>query len=155
MASLKGAPSQSSTVLPSAGSFYVLSDGAHNLDRMLFIVLCTLVIGSKSVLLDCTQDQSYIRGMCLLYKHCDISRNGRIHNAFNGMDSFRFKTSAQKWLSRPSRRSKNYLTHVLPYCIIVSLESCTILMESTRLCSKRSLRISARCQQMMLSTSMI
>ena len=35
--------------------------------------------------------------MCLLYKHCDISRNDRIHNAFNGMDSFRFKASAQEW----------------------------------------------------------
>ena len=55
------------------------------------------MIGSKSVLLDCTQDQSYIQGMCLLYKHCDISRNDRIHNAFNGMDSFRFKASAQEW----------------------------------------------------------
>ena len=97
MASLKGAPSQSSTILPSAGSFCDLSHGARNLDRMLFSVFRTLVIGCKSVLLDCIQDQSYIQGTCLLYKPCDISRNDRIHNAFDGMDSFIFKASAQAW----------------------------------------------------------
>ena len=68
MDSLRRAQSQSTTALPSAGSYYSLSDGARKLDRMLFSILRTLIIGTKCVLLDCTQDQSYIQGMCLLYK---------------------------------------------------------------------------------------
>ena len=121
MDSLRRAQSQSTTALPSAGSYYSLSAGACKLDRMQFSILRTLVIGTKCVLLDCTQDQSYIQGMCLLYKHCGISRNDRIHNAFNGMDDhIKFGTNAQLWATtsitavRELYSSKASLMH---YCL--------------------------------------
>ena len=120
MDSLRKAQNRSTTALPLAGSYYSLSAGACELDRMLFSILRTLVIGTKCVLLDCTQDQSYSQGMCLLYKHCDISRNDRIHNAFNGMDHIKFGTDAQLWATtsitavRELYSSKASLMH---YCL--------------------------------------
>ena len=71
MDSLREEYRQYTTALPNAGSYYSLymSARARKLDRMLFSILRILDIGTKCVLLDCTQDQSYIQGMCLLYKH--------------------------------------------------------------------------------------
>ena len=81
----------------SAGSFYALSDGSQLLDRMLFSVIRNLVKGSKSVLLDCTGIQSYVRGMVLIHSHSNIMRNDRIANAFDAVDSLKFKSDAQEW----------------------------------------------------------
>ena len=54
MQSLRSAQSHSTTALPSAGSYHMLSSGALSLDRTLYSVLRTLIIGTKSVLLHCT-----------------------------------------------------------------------------------------------------
>ena len=91
------AASQRADILPSAGSYFDLSAGALTLDRMLFSVLLTLVIGSKGVLVRCVKRQSYIQGMCLLHKHCDITRNDRITLAFDKVDSMKFSGDAQVW----------------------------------------------------------
>ena len=59
--------SQSSMILKSAGPYQNLSEGARALDLMMYSVLITNVIGSKHVILECTNKPSYIQGMCLLY----------------------------------------------------------------------------------------
>ena len=66
---VQASQSQSSMILKSAGPYQNLSEGARNLDTMMYSVLITNVIGSKHVILECTNKPSYIQGMCLLYKH--------------------------------------------------------------------------------------
>ena len=83
--------------LPSAGSYYSLSTGARHLDRMLYSILRGLIKGSKAVLLDCTHIQSYVQGMCIIFKHCDINRNDRISRAFDGVDGLKYGGDAQMW----------------------------------------------------------
>jgi hypothetical protein len=89
--------SQATTILPSAGSYYSLSTGARQLDVVMYSVLLCNVIGTKRCVIECVKEHSYIQGMCLLYKHCDITRNDRISRAFNGMDNIRFGGDAQVW----------------------------------------------------------
>jgi len=89
--------SQATTVLPSAGSYYDLSTEARQLDVMMYSVLLCNVIGTKKCVIECVKEHSYIQGMCLLYKHCDITRNDRISRAFTGMDNIRFTGDAQTW----------------------------------------------------------
>ena len=89
--------SQATTILPSAGSYYSLSTGARQLDVMMYSVLLCNVIGTKRCVIECVKEHSYIQGMCLLYKHCDITRNDRISRAFTGMDNIRFGGDAQVW----------------------------------------------------------
>ena len=114
------AASQKTDTLPSAGSYFKLSTGALNLDRMLFSVLLTLVIGSKAVLVRCVKRQSYIQGMCLLFKHCDITRNDRIAQAFEKIDAMKYSGDAQAWATMAIGRvrelfaSQASITH---YCL--------------------------------------
>ena len=89
--------SQATTILPSAGSYYALSTGARQLDVMMYSVLLCNVIGTKRCVIECVKEHSYIQGMCLLYKHCDITRNDRISRAFTGMENIRFGGDAQVW----------------------------------------------------------
>ena len=89
-----------------AGSFYNLSVGAQNLDRLLYSIIRGLVKGSKSVLLECTQIQSYAQGMCLLQKHCEIARNDRIKCAFEALDGMKYKANAQEWASTCIKRTR-------------------------------------------------
>ena len=74
-------------ILKSAGLYQNLSEEARTLDTMMYSALITNVVGSKHVILECTNKPSYIQGMCLLYKHCDITRNHRISQAFANMDA--------------------------------------------------------------------
>lgn len=114
------AASQRTDTLPSAGSYFNLSPGALALDRMLYSVLRTLVIGSKAVLIRCIKRQSYIQGMCLLHRHCDITRNDRIAKAFDDVDKLSFKGDAQEWATtaissvRELYASKASIAH---YCL--------------------------------------
>ena len=89
--------SQSTTILPSTGSYYALSTGARQPDVMMYSVLLCNVIGTKRCVIECVKEHSYIQVMCLLYKHCDITRNDRISRAFTGMVNIRFGGDAQAW----------------------------------------------------------
>ena len=90
MQSLRSA-ANTTTVLKSAGSYYHLSEGARNLDRMLYAVLRQLIKGSKAIILDSVSFPSYIQGICLLVKHCEINKNDRIQKAFQGIDNIELK----------------------------------------------------------------
>ena len=124
--SLRSTQSHSTTALPSAGSYHMLTSGALSLDRTLYSVLCTLIIGTKSVLLDYTHDHSYIQGMCLLFKHCEISRNDRIYNAFAAMNSIKYGTCAQSWATSSIaavRELFNSKASMMHYCLTKIMHS--------------------------------
>ena len=88
----------SHATLNAAGtSYFDLPEEARDLDSHLYNVLKMCVKGSKNVLLQCVKFPSYIQGMCILYKHCDISRNDRISRSFDDMDTLSFDGDAQRW----------------------------------------------------------
>ena len=114
--------------LPSAGSYWGLSAAARHLDCMLYSILKSLVKGSKCVILDCVWDQSYVQGMCILSKHCDILRNDRIQRAFAGVDELKYQHDAQTWATqcivkvRELFDSKASMTHYALTRIMHSLD---------------------------------
>ena len=88
----------SHATLNSAGTNYFdLPEESRDLDSHLYNVLKMCVKGSKNVLLQCVKFPSYIQGMCILFKHCDISRNDRISRSFDDMDTLSFDGDAQRW----------------------------------------------------------
>lgn len=93
---VQASQSQSSMILKSAGPYQNFSEGARALDLMMYSVLITNVIRSKHVILECTNKPSHIQGICLLYKHCDITRNHRISQAFANMDSLSYMAEMHK-----------------------------------------------------------
>ena len=76
---------------------------------MLYAVLRQLVKGSKSVILESCAWLSYIQGMCLLTKHCEINRNNRIDQAFHGVDTLELKDEAQTWATTAITRVQELL----------------------------------------------
>lgn len=88
---------QSLSTGKSAGSYWDLPQGSLTLDRTLYSVLLGLVKGSKRVLIECTEIQSYVQGMVLLQRHTEILRNDRIARAFEGLDTLKYKSNAQEW----------------------------------------------------------
>ena len=125
MSSLRNAANTTAT-LKTAGSYYSLSKGALSLDKMLYSILKGLVKGSMSVILECTLEQSYIQGMCLLHKQCDIIKNDRIARAFQAVDSLKFENDAQVWATtcmtsiRELFASRATITH---YCMKSLMQS--------------------------------
>ena len=93
----------------SKGSYFKLSDGARALDRMLYAVLRQLVKGSKSIILESCAWPSYIQGMCLLTKHCEINKINRIDQAFHGVDTLEQKDEAQTWATTAITRVQELL----------------------------------------------
>ena len=88
----------SHATLGSAGTnYWDLPAESLSLDAHLYNVLKMCVKGSKNVLLQCVKFPSYIQGMCILYKHCDISRNDRISRSFDDMDTLSYDGDAQRW----------------------------------------------------------
>ena len=127
MQSLRSAANTTS-VMKSAGSYYDLSEGARTLDRMLYSVLRQLVKGSKAVILDSVSFPSYIQGICLLVKHCEINRNNRIQKAFQGVDTIELKDDAMSWATTSMVRIKELLdsragiTHYILKSLMGSLD---------------------------------
>jgi len=80
-----------------SGNYYDLSEKSRYLDAMLYNILRMNVKGSKSVLLDCVDFPSYIQGMCVLYKHVDISRTSRKTDALLAFDNFDYRGNVQKF----------------------------------------------------------
>jgi hypothetical protein len=116
-------------VMKSAGNYFTcLSEGARKLDRMLFSVLKQLVKGSKSVILDGVSFPSYIQGICLMRKHCDINKNDRIHQAFNGVENIELRTDAMEWATTSMVRIRELLdsragiTHYILKSLLNSLD---------------------------------
>jgi hypothetical protein len=88
-----------SGMLMPAGSYWDLSTEARALDVYLYSVLKICIVGGKRVLLECVKYPSYIQGMCILHKHCDISKNDRITRAFDGVDRVTFNGDVTVWLT--------------------------------------------------------
>ena len=108
-ASVNNAPSRSmgrsqasagtmgSQQLTSAGSYFDLPEEARNLDALLYSVLKVCIRGSKRVLLDCVSFPSYVQAMCILARHCDISKTDRITRAFEAVDQIAFHGDVTVW----------------------------------------------------------
>ena len=116
-------------VMKSAGNYFTcLSEGARKLDRMLYSVLKQLVKGSKSVILDGVSFPSYIQGICLMRKHCDINKNDRLQRAFNGVENIELKTDAMEWATTSMVRIRELLdsragiTHYILKSLLNSLD---------------------------------
>lgn len=88
-----------STSLFSAGSYWDLPKDVLALDAVLYNVLKMCVNGFKRILLDCVSFPSYIQGICVLYRHADISCTYRITQAFEGMDKLSYDGDVTTWLS--------------------------------------------------------
>ena len=86
-----------SATLGSAGPYLQLSDGAKELDVMLYNILQMSVTGSKNILISCCGGISYIKAMCVLARHADISRNDRMTQAFTTMDNLKFNGDVRIW----------------------------------------------------------
>ena len=76
---------------------------------MLYAVLKQLVKGSKGIILESCAWPSYIQGMCLLTKHCEINKNNRIDQAFHGVDTLELKDEAQVWATTAITRVQELL----------------------------------------------
>ena len=95
-----GSAATGSTQLNATGTNYFdLPDGARVLDAQLYNVLCMSIKGSKRILLECVQFPSYIQGICVMYRHADISKNDRITRAFDDMDKLAYNGDVLKWQS--------------------------------------------------------
>jgi hypothetical protein len=86
-----------SAALGSAGSYWSLSEEARQLDAMLYSILQMSVTGSKNILITCCGGVSYIKAMCVLSRHSDISRNDRMTKAFTVMDDLKFSGDVRVW----------------------------------------------------------
>ena len=78
-------------------NYFDMNADSLQLDAMLYNVLRMYVKGGKSILLDCVQFPSYVQVMCVLYKHCDMSKNDRITRAFDKLDKLTYNGDVQVW----------------------------------------------------------
>ena len=135
MQSLRSAANTTS-VMKIVGSYYNLSEGARNLDRMLYAVLRHLIKGPKAVILDSVSFPSYIQGICLLVKHCEINKNDCIQKAFQGVDGIELKDDAMSWATTSMARIKELLdsragiTHYILKSLMTSLDGKSKTMQA-------------------------
>jgi len=90
-------------------NYWDLGAKALELDASLFNVLRTCVKGSKGIMLTCVQFPSYLQGMCVLYKHADLSKYDRITRALDGMDTLQWNGDVLAWQSDAMRMIKELL----------------------------------------------
>ena len=67
---------------PPAKYYAQLSPESRALDKMLYSTLKQIVRGSKQSLLQAVEYPSYIQGIIVLHKHCELSRINRKAQAF-------------------------------------------------------------------------
>ena len=82
---------------PPTTNYFEMTEGARELDALMYNVLVLHVKGSKKSLLESVAFESYIQAIMILQKHCDISKSDRKTKALLGMEKLKFTGDVQAW----------------------------------------------------------
>ena len=84
--------------LKETGVYYSsLPEVSLKLDRQLYSLLKVSIKGTKQNLLKQVSFPSYVQGMIVLHRHCQLSHNQRKTEAMAEMERLKFKTNVHDW----------------------------------------------------------